>query len=108
MSGGSRCTACQRVSTTPIASRPPMSSDTTAATAFQRISFSAGSWNTSPLAGQVRNIRFTAIVVSLALLDYVQAARHRVMVDAAVLVADDRVGARVGRRHGDDVLVPGV
>src|SRR5512134_2283149 len=97
MSGGSRCTACQRVSTTPIASRPPMSSDTTAATACQRISFSAGSWNTSPLAGQVLNMRLTAIRVS-PLFHYIQAAGHRVMVDAAVFVADDRVGAGVGRR----------
>src|SRR5574339_1177741 len=106
MSGGSRCTACQRVSTTPIASSPPMSSETTAATAFQRISFSAGSWNTSPLDGQVRNIRLT--LMSPPSLHDVQAAHHGVVVDAAVLVADDRIGARVGRGDGQHVLVAGV
>ena len=58
------CTACQRVSTTPMARIPPMSSETTAATAFQRISFSAGSWNTSPVVGQVLNIRLTDIRAS--------------------------------------------
>ena len=35
---------------------------TTPATAFQRISFSAGSWYERPVVGQTRNIRLTAIV----------------------------------------------
>src|SRR5678815_2709415 len=90
-----------------MASRPPTSSDTTAATAFQRISLSAGSWNTRPVAGSVLNIRLTVILL-FSLLHDVQPARHRVMVHATVLVADDRVGAGAGRRHRDHVLVAGV
>src|SRR6266536_3975653 len=84
---------------------PPTSSETTPATAFQRISFSAGSWNTRPVVGQVRKLRLIAIAVPL-FLHHVELARHRVMVDAAILVTDDRVGSRLGRRHRHDVLVP--
>src|SRR5512142_461253 len=83
---------------------PPTSSDTTPATAFQRISFSPVSWKTSPVAGSVRKFRLITVDAPLFLHD-VELARHRVMVDAAVFVADDRVRARLGRRHRDHVLV---
>ena len=53
-----------------MASTPPTSSETTAATAFQRISLSAGSWNTSPVEGSVLNIRFTAMFRPLYLTTY--------------------------------------
>src|SRR3972149_1201494 len=82
---------------------PPMSRKTTAATAFPFVRASACWWNTSPVLGQVRNIRFTAMAPPL--LDDVEAAHHRVMVDAAVFVADDRVGAGLGRRDGEHVVV---
>src|SRR5450631_2655615 len=86
---------------------PPTRSDTTPATAFHRISFSACWWKTNPEVGQVRKLRLIAITVPL-FLDHVELARHRVMVDPAVLVADDRVGSRCGRRQRHDVLVAGV
>src|SRR5574338_225778 len=87
---------------------PPTRSDTAAATACQRISASAGWWKTSPLLGQVLNMRFTAISALPWLLHYVEHARHRVMIDAAVLVADDVVGAGRRGRECHHVVVAGV
>src|SRR5512142_960645 len=86
---------------------PPTSSETTPATAFQRISFSACSWNKRPVLGQVRKLRLIAIADPL-FLDHVEPARHRMMVDPAILVAEDRVRARPRRRQRQDVLVSGM
>src|SRR5512133_1291895 len=105
--------AGQRVSTTPMASRPPTSSMTTAMTALAIISRSAWASNCRPERGQVRylvacrGVVGTGIVADMSVppLFDVDAADHRVMVDSAVFVADDREGARLVRRHLHHVLV---
>jgi hypothetical protein len=57
-----------------------------------------------PGGRQVRNILLIAIAVPLFVHD-VELAAHGVMVDPAVLVADDRVGAGPGRRDRQQVVI---
>src|SRR3990167_4437258 len=101
MAGSSRCTAGQRVRTTRTAAMPPKRIASTPATAWTLMSRSAVRCTLSPVWAQVRKV--VASMPRLLLDD--DLADHRVMADAAELVAHGEHLARFRGGHRQHVLV---